>query len=76
MTTLEKYGLLRTRSRKVNLVIQSADETKGSFINVFGVASIPAKMEKILEKIRIGMATGLKPDLTFDGTAGTYFMYD
>ena len=33
-------------------------------------------MVKVVESVWSSLATGLKPELSFDGTGGTYFMKD
>ena len=49
-------------------------DSSNSYIDVYGSMHRPKRMKQIIDKIRQGFNSGLKPKLTDEGTSGTYEM--
>lgn len=49
-------------------------DSSNSYIDVYGSMHRPKRMKVIIEKIRQGFNSGLKPKLTDEGTSGSYEM--
>ena len=43
-------------------------------IEMFGSMMCPKKLKPVILEVQKGFERGLKPDLTSDGTSGTYFL--
>ena len=77
--TLESYNILYKGRNNVLWVQKRALEGKNSLIEPYGDWSetkVSQSIVRTIGEIMKGMALGLSPQLTFDGTAGTYMMRD
>lgn len=76
---LEFYNIFKKGKNKIRLIQKRTLEGSNSFIEPYGDVphnELPSKIVAIMTEINKGMAIGLSPQLTFDGTAGTYLLRD
>ena len=65
------------KMKKVRSGVQSQDHPNNdasSTVEVFGSMRCPPELEETIKDIKDGLAEGLKPKLTDDGTSGTYIL--
>ena len=76
---LEFYNIFKKGKNKIRLIQKRTLEGMNSFIEPYGDvphSELPKKIVNIINEINKGMVIGLSPQLTFDGTAGTYMLRD
>lgn len=56
----------------VDLRLKQDIENLNSYLDVYGSTPYPRVLKKVIESIRQGFYSGLKPKLTEEGTSGTY----
>lgn len=69
---LEFYNILTSKGNIINLKLKHEIGTANAYVDVYGSMQYSKNVQKMIDHIRQGFNSGLKPKLTDDGTSGAY----
>ncbi|CAG9332310.1 unnamed protein product [Blepharisma stoltei] len=70
---LEDYHIFN-QDKKNRIIVVEFRQLAGSFIRICPGSEVNSALSQLVAEIQHGLAIGLAPNLTMDGTGGTYFL--